>query len=102
LASLDRRPHVRRTPTWLSCRQLGLDPRDLNDYTFSAYRLARTCTGVDERGRLHLPTADGIRGVSAALAEEADPTRAGRQETKSLARWMERVALPTGGWEWCR
>jgi hypothetical protein len=53
------------------------DPRDLNDYTFSAYRHARTFVGVDGRGRLLLATADGIPGVSAGLAltEEADVMR---------------------------
>ena len=50
-----------------------LDPRDLNDYTFSAYRHARTFVGVDGRGRLLLATADGINGVSEGLtlSEEA-------------------------------
>ena len=50
-----------------------LDPRDLNDYTFSAYRHARTFVGVDRRGRLLLATADGINGVSEGLtlSEEA-------------------------------
>jgi hypothetical protein len=50
-----------------------LDPRDLNDYTFSAYRHARTFVGVDARGRLLLATADGIPGVSEGLtlSEEA-------------------------------
>ncbi|HUA05508.1 MAG TPA: phosphodiester glycosidase family protein [Solirubrobacteraceae bacterium] len=54
-----------------------LDPRDLNDYTFSAYRHARTFAGVDPRGRLILATADGIPGVSAGLTltEEADLMR---------------------------
>ncbi len=54
-----------------------LDPRDLNDYTFSAYRHARTFVGVDGRGRLLLATADGIAGVSAGLTltEEADVMR---------------------------
>jgi hypothetical protein len=53
------------------------DPRDLNDYTFSAYRHARTFVGVDDRGRLLLATADGIPGVSAGLTltEEADLMR---------------------------
>ena len=53
------------------------DPRDLNDYTFSAYRHARTFVGVDGRGRLLLATADGIPGVSAGLTltEEADVMR---------------------------
>ncbi len=53
------------------------DPRDLNDYTFSAYRHARTFVGVDGRGRLLLATADGIAGVSAGLTltEEADVMR---------------------------
>jgi Phosphodiester glycosidase len=50
-----------------------LDPRDLNDYTFSAYRHARTFVGVDQRGRLLLATADGVSGVSEGLtlSEEA-------------------------------
>jgi exopolysaccharide biosynthesis protein len=54
-----------------------LDPRDLNDYTFSAYRHARTFAGIDSRGRLILATADGIPGVSAGLTltEEADVMR---------------------------
>ncbi|HUA49527.1 MAG TPA: phosphodiester glycosidase family protein [Solirubrobacteraceae bacterium] len=54
-----------------------LDPRDLNDYTFSAYRHARTFAGVDSRGRLLLATADGIPGVSAGLTltEEAELMR---------------------------
>lgn len=53
------------------------DPRDLNDYTFSAYRHARTFVGIDSRGRLLLATADGIPGVSAGLTltEEADVMR---------------------------
>ena len=53
------------------------DPRDLNDYTFSAYRHARTFVGVDGRGRLLLATADGVPGVSAGLTltEEADVMR---------------------------
>jgi exopolysaccharide biosynthesis protein len=50
-----------------------LDLRDLNDYTFSAYRHARTFVGVDGRGRLLLATADGIPGLSEGLtlSEEA-------------------------------
>ncbi|MBO0847536.1 MAG: phosphodiester glycosidase family protein [Nocardioides sp.] len=50
-----------------------LDPRDLNDYTFSAYRHARTFVGVDGHGRLLLATADGVSGVSEGLtlSEEA-------------------------------
>jgi hypothetical protein len=54
-----------------------LDPRDLNDYTFSAYRHARTFVGVDDRGRVLLGTADGIPDVSAGLTltEEADLMR---------------------------
>ena len=54
-----------------------LDPRDLNDYTFSAYRHARTFVGVDGGGRLLLATADGIPGVSGGLTltEEADLMR---------------------------
>lgn len=49
------------------------DPRDLNDYTFSAYRHARTMIGVDSRGRILLATVDGIAGVSEGmtLTEEA-------------------------------
>jgi Phosphodiester glycosidase/Biotin protein ligase C terminal domain len=51
--------------------------RDLNDYTFSAYRHARTFVGIDPRGRLLLATADGIPGVSAGLTltEEAEVMR---------------------------
>ncbi len=54
-----------------------LDPRDLNDYTFSAYRHARTFVGIGARGRLLLATADGTPGVSAGLTltEEADLMR---------------------------
>jgi hypothetical protein len=50
-----------------------LDPRDLNDYTFSAYRHARTLVGIDDRGRLILVAADGVAGVSEGLtlSEEA-------------------------------
>jgi hypothetical protein len=50
-----------------------LDPRDLNDYTFSAYRHARTMIGVDRQGRILLATVDGIPGVSEGmtLTEEA-------------------------------
>ncbi len=53
------------------------DPRDLNDYTFSAYRHARTFVGIDGRSRPLLATADGIPGVSAGLTltEEADVMR---------------------------
>jgi exopolysaccharide biosynthesis protein len=49
------------------------DPRDLNDYTFSAYRHARTMIGVDSQGRIILAAADGIAGVSEGmtLTEEA-------------------------------
>jgi Phosphodiester glycosidase len=49
------------------------DPRDLNNYSFSAERHARTIAGVDRRGRLILVTADGIPGVSEGLTltEEA-------------------------------
>jgi hypothetical protein len=49
------------------------DTRDLNDYTFSAYRHARTMIGVDRRGRIVLATVDGIAGVSEGmtLTEEA-------------------------------
>jgi hypothetical protein len=54
-----------------------LDPRDINDYTFSAYRHARTFVGIDPRGRVLLATADGIPGVSAGLTltEEAELMR---------------------------
>ena len=50
-----------------------LDPRDLNNYSFSADRHARTIAGIDRRGRLLLVTADGIPGVSEGLTltEEA-------------------------------
>jgi hypothetical protein len=50
-----------------------LDPRDLNDYTFSAYRHARTMIGVDGQGRILLATVDGIAGISEGmtLTEEA-------------------------------
>ncbi|HYY17619.1 MAG TPA: phosphodiester glycosidase family protein, partial [Streptosporangiaceae bacterium] len=50
-----------------------LDPRDLNDYTFSAYKHARTMIGVDRQGRILLATVDGIPGVSEGmtLTEEA-------------------------------
>ena len=53
------------------------DPRDLNDYTFSAYRHARTFVGVNGRGRLLLATADGVAGMNAGLTltEEADVMR---------------------------
>jgi hypothetical protein len=49
------------------------DTRDLNDYTFSAYRHARTMIGVDRQGRIEVATVDGIPGVSAGmtLTEEA-------------------------------
>jgi hypothetical protein len=49
------------------------DPRDLNDYTFSAYKHARTMIGVDRQGRILLATVDGIPGVSEGmtLTEEA-------------------------------
>jgi Phosphodiester glycosidase len=50
-----------------------LDPRDLNDYTFSAYRHARTLVGIDAGGRVILVAADGVAGVSEGLTltEEA-------------------------------
>jgi exopolysaccharide biosynthesis protein len=53
------------------------DPRDLNDYSFSAYRHARTMIGVDEQGRILLATVDGIPGVSEnmTLTEKADLMR---------------------------
>jgi hypothetical protein len=49
------------------------DPRDLNNYGFSAERHGRTIAGADRRGRLILATADGIPGVSEGLTltEEA-------------------------------
>ncbi len=51
--------------------------RDPNNYTFSAYRHARTLVGVDGRGRLLLATTDGVPGVNAGLTltEEADLMR---------------------------
>jgi exopolysaccharide biosynthesis protein len=54
------------------------DPRGLNNYTFSAYRHARTPAGIDRHGRLLLATADRIPGISAGLTltEEADVMRA--------------------------
>ena len=54
-----------------------LDPRDLNDYTFSAYRHARTLVGIDREGRLLLVTADGVPGISEGLTltEEAELMR---------------------------
>jgi len=54
-----------------------LDPRDLNNYGFSADRHARTIAGIDRRGRLLLVTADGIPGVSEGLtlSEEAELMR---------------------------
>ena len=48
------------------------DPRDLNNYSFSADRHARTIAGVDSAGRLILVTADAVptrRGLT--LTEEA-------------------------------
>ena len=50
-----------------------LDPRDRSDYTFSAYRHARTMIGVDRQGRILVATVDGIAGVSEGmtLTEEA-------------------------------
>ncbi|MBV9793394.1 MAG: phosphodiester glycosidase family protein [Actinobacteria bacterium] len=49
------------------------DPRDLNDYTFSADKHARTMIGVGRQGRILLATVDGIPGVSEGmtLTEEA-------------------------------
>lgn len=49
------------------------DPRDLNNYGFSAERHARTIAGVDRAGRLILVTADGIPTESEGLTltEEA-------------------------------
>jgi hypothetical protein len=50
-----------------------LDPQDLNDYTFSAYKHARTMIGVRADGDILLATVDGIPGVSEGmtLTEEA-------------------------------
>ena len=50
-----------------------LDPRDLNNYSFSADRHARMIAGIDRRGRLLLVAADGIPGVTVrlTLTEEA-------------------------------
>ena len=49
------------------------DPRDLNNYSFSADRHARTIAGVDRAGRLILVTADGIatKSEGLTLTEEA-------------------------------
>jgi exopolysaccharide biosynthesis protein len=49
------------------------DPRDLNDYSFSVERNARTMIGVDSQGRIILATVDRIAGVSEgmSLTEEA-------------------------------
>ena len=49
------------------------DPRDLNNYSFSADRHARTIAGVDHAGRLILVTADGIptKSEGLTLTEEA-------------------------------
>ena len=54
-------------------REGVFDPRDLNNYSFSADRHGRTFAGVDRHGRLILVTADGIPGVSEGLTltEEA-------------------------------
>jgi hypothetical protein len=54
-------------------REGVFDPRDLNNYSFSAERHGRTFAGVDRRGGLILVTADGIPGVSEGLTltEEA-------------------------------
>ena len=50
-----------------------LDPQDLNDYTFSAHKHARTMIGVRANGGILLATVDGIPGVSEGmtLTEEA-------------------------------
>jgi Phosphodiester glycosidase len=49
------------------------DPRDLNNYSFSADRHARTIAGVDPAGQLILVTADGIptKSEGLTLTEEA-------------------------------
>lgn len=65
---------LRNGHTWINAVDEGiLDPRDLNDYTFSAYRHARTIAGVDAHGRIILATVDGVPGVSEGLTldEEA-------------------------------
>ncbi len=53
------------------------DPRDLNNYSFSADRHARTIAGVDRAGRLILVTADGIptKSEGLTLTEEAKVMR---------------------------
>jgi exopolysaccharide biosynthesis protein len=58
-------------------REGVFDPRDLNNYSFSAERHGRTFAGIDRRGRLILVTADGIPGVSEGLTltEEAELMR---------------------------
>jgi hypothetical protein len=58
-------------------REGVFDPRDLNNYSFSAERHGRTFAGVDRRGRLILVTADGTPGVSEGLTltEEAELMR---------------------------
>lgn len=58
-------------------REGVFDPRDENNYGFSAERHARTIAGIDRRGRLLLVTVDGIPGVSEGytLGEEAELMR---------------------------
>jgi hypothetical protein len=74
-----------------------LDPRDLNDYTFSAYRHARTMIGVDSQGRIVLATVDGIPGVSEGmtLTEEAALMRSlGRRHPALAGRARARRGRP--------
>jgi exopolysaccharide biosynthesis protein len=58
-------------------REGVFDPRDLFNYSFSAYRHGRTIAGIDRSGRLILVTADGVPGVSEGLTltEEAELMR---------------------------
>ena len=55
-------------------REGVFDPRDLDNYSFSADRHGRTFAGVHRRGRLILVTAAGIPGESEGLTltEEAE------------------------------
>lgn len=59
-------------------REGVFDPRDENNYGFSAERHARTIAGVGRHGKLLLVTVDGIPGVSEGytLSEEAELMRA--------------------------
>ncbi len=63
---------------WIDAVGEGVfDPRDQNNYGFSAQRHARTLAGIDRRGRLLLVTVDGIPRVSEGytLTEAADLMR---------------------------